>query len=277
MVHRVEPADAPAGVSAIESLDDPRVAEYRLITAPAQLAHAGLFVAEGRLVLRRLVDEPRFRIKSVLLTPAAREALAEVLTRLEPAVRVYIASQSVMSALVGFAIHRGVLALVERPRPMHLNELDLSAARRLVILEGVSNPDNVGGVFRSAAAFGVDAVLLGPGCGDPLYRKAIRTSMAGTLQVPFAGASPWPATLTALSADGFQVLGLTPSADARALDEYPRSADRIALVLGAEGHGLSAEALDVVQERVRIPMRGPADSLNVTVAASIALWHFSGS
>lgn len=276
MVHRVEPADAPAGVSAIESLDDPRVAEYRLITAPAQLAHAGLFVAEGRLVLRRLVDEPRFRIKSVLLTPAAREALADVLSRADPEVPIYLARQSVMSTLVGFAIHRGVLALVERPRPMHLNELDLSAARRLVILEGVSNPDNVGGVFRSAAAFGVDAVLLGPGCGDPLYRKAIRTSMAGTLQVRFAVASPWPATLTTLSADGFRVLGLTPSADARSLDEYPRSADRIALVLGAEGHGLSAEAFDAVQERVRIPMRGPADSLNVTVAASIALWHLSG-
>lgn len=277
MVHRVEPADAPAGVSAIESLDDPRVAEYRLITAPARLAQAGLFVAEGRLVLRRLVDEPRFRIKSVLLTPAAREAVADVLSRADPEVPIYLASQPVMSGLVGFAIHRGVLALVERPRPIPVYELDLSAARRLVILEGVNNPDNVGGVFRSAAAFGVDGVLLGPGCGDPLYRKAIRTSMAGTLQVPYAVASPWPATLAALSADGFRVLGLTPSAEARSLDEYARNADRIALVLGGEGQGLSAEALDAVQERVRIPMRGPADSLNVTVAASIALWYFGGS
>jgi tRNA G18 (ribose-2'-O)-methylase SpoU len=263
-------------VSAIESLDDPRVAEYRLITAPAQLAHAGLFVAEGRLILSRLVDQRRFRIKSVVLTSAARQALADVLARADPEVPIYLASRSVMSALVGFAIHRGVLALVERPRPKPLNELDLLAAQRLVILEGVSNPDNVGGVFRSAAAFGVDAVLLGPGCGDPLYRKAIRTSMAGTLEVPFAVASPWPALLRTLSADGFRVLGLTPSADARSIDEYPRSADRIALVLGAEGHGLSPEALEAVQERVRIPMRGPADSLNVTVAASIALWHFSG-
>jgi tRNA G18 (ribose-2'-O)-methylase SpoU len=264
-------------VSAIETLDDPRVAEYRLITVPAELAHAGLFVAEGRLVLRRLVDQPRFRIKSILLTPAARDALADVLARMTPGIPVYIASRSVMSALVGFAIHRGVLALVERPRRRQLSELDLRAARRVVVLEGVSNPDNVGGVFRSAAAFGVDAVLLGTGCGDPLYRKAIRTSMAATLQIPFAVASPWPGALAALSAEGFRVLGLTPSADARSLDEYPRRADRIALVLGAEGHGLSAEALDAVQERVRIPMRGPADSLNITVAASIALWYFSAA
>lgn len=276
MVHRADPTDAPARVSAIETLDDPRVVEYRLITIPAQLAQAGLFVAEGRLVLRRLVDESRFRIKSILLTPAARDALGDVLSQVGPGIPVYIASRAVMSELIGFTIHRGVLALVERPRPRQLNELDLAAARRVVILEGVSNPDNVGGVFRSAAAFGVDAVLLGPGCGDPLYRKAIRTSMAGTLQVAFAVASPWPAVLTALSAEGFRVLGLTPSAGAHSLDDYERNADRIALVLGAEGQGLSAEALDAIQERVRIPMRGPADSLNVTVAASIALWHFCG-
>ena len=262
---------------AIASLDDPRVADYRLITRPALLARAGLLVAEGRLVLRRLVDQPRFRIRSVLLTDTARVALDPVVSRLGPEVPAYVTSQAAMSALAGFEIHRGCLALAERPPLTPVEELDLTTARRLVILEGVNNPDNVGGVFRSAAAFGVDAILLGPECGDPLYRKAIRTSMAATLQVPFAAALPWPQTLETIGARGFRVLGLTPAIDARPLDEYARNVERVALVLGAEGHGLTEQALAAVHERVRIPMSGSADSLNVTVAASIALWHFSGS
>ena len=259
---------------AIESLDDPRTAEYRLISRPAALARAGLFVAEGRLVLRRLAERSQFRIKSVLLSDTARAALDDVVSRLDPAVPVYVTSQAVISALVGFQIHRGCLALVERPRLARVDEIDFSTARRLVVLEGVSNPDNVGGIFRSAAAFGVDAVLLGPDCGDPLYRKAIRTSMAGTLQVPFCAAMPWPQSLSTLGTRGFQVIGLTPASDARSLDECGGKIERLALVLGAEGEGLSADALAAVDQRVRIPMRGPADSLNVTVAASIALWHF---
>ena len=113
-----------------------------------------------------------------------------------------------------------------------MDAIDLSTARRLLLLEGINNPDNVGGLFRSAAAFGVEAVLVGPGCGDPFYRKAIRTSVGGTLEVPFAAARPWPQLLTALAARGFRVLGLTPATDARALDEYPRDLDRVALVLG---------------------------------------------
>ena len=165
----------------IDSLDDPRVAEYRLISTPALLTSAGLFVAEGRLILRKLVDHPQFHIHSVLLTPTARAALDEVVSRVDPAIPVYIVHRAAMSALVGFEIHRGCLALVERPRPLSVDAIDLSTARRLLLLEGINNPDNVGGLFRSAAAFGVEAVLVGPGCGDPFYRKAIRTSMGGTL------------------------------------------------------------------------------------------------
>jgi tRNA G18 (ribose-2'-O)-methylase SpoU len=275
MVHRAEPIVAAAGVIAIDSLDDSRVADYRLIPTPALLAAAGLFVAEGRLTLERLIEQPRFRIRSVLLTPTARTALDPVLSGLDAAIPVYIVSRTAMSTLVGFEMHRGCLALAERPGPMHAVDLDLSRARRVLVLEGISNPDNVGGLFRSAAAFGVTAVLLGRDCGDPLYRKAIRTSMGGALQVPFAAARPWPQMLTTLAESGFRVVALTPANTARPLDQYARDVKRVALVLGAEGHGLSAEALAAIDEHVRIPMPGVADSLNVVVAASIALWHFS--
>lgn len=259
----------------IQTLDDPRVAEYRFLADHGALLRAGLFVAEGRLVLRRLVSQRRFRIRSVLLTRAAYTGVGPMLAALDSNVPVYLVDQPLMDGLAGFQIHRGCLALAERTVALTLDEIDLASAARLLVLEGVNNPDNVGGVFRSAAAFGVDAVLLGPKCGDPLYRKAVRTSMAGTLQVPFAEARPWPGLLTRLRERGFRVLALAPSKEARPLGDYPRDLPRVALMVGAEGAGLSAEALATADDRVRIPMAGSADSLNVTVAVSIALWHFS--
>jgi tRNA G18 (ribose-2'-O)-methylase SpoU len=259
----------------IDSTDDPRVADYRLLAQPAALVRGGLFVVEGRRILRRIVSLPRFRLRSVLLTRTAHHALAEVLGTVDAAVPVFVADQSVMNGLAGFQIHRGCLALAERPPHATLHDLDLATARRLLVLEGVNNPDNVGGIFRSAAAFGVDAVILGPDCGDPLYRKAIRTSMAGTLQVPFISAQPWPDALGGLADRGFRIVALTPDAGAVLLDEVPRDVRRVALLVGAEGHGLSAEALAAAHQLVRIRMPGAADSLNVTVAASIALHHFS--
>jgi tRNA G18 (ribose-2'-O)-methylase SpoU len=261
-------------VTAIADLDDPRVAEYRLVTTPAALARAGLFVVEGRLVLRRVLDVPRFRLRSVLVTPTALAALAGPLAQLDSQVPIYVVDQSVMSGIAGYQIHRGCLALAERPQSMTLDDIDFESARRLLVLEGVNNPDNVGGIFRSAAAFGVDAVILGPDCGDPLYRKAVRTSMAATLQIPFVAAGSWPDALFTVRRAGFRVLALTPAPGARRLDTVPRNLDRVALLVGAEGHGLSAAALGAADDGVCIPMRGPADSLNVVVAASIALNHF---
>ncbi|MGH9174115.1 MAG: TrmH family RNA methyltransferase [Vicinamibacterales bacterium] len=274
MVRRADPVGAPPGVIPIAAPDDPRVAEYRLIADPAALLRAGLFVVEGRLVLRRILLLPRFHIRSVLVTQTAFDALADALVQLDSRVPSYVVEPSVMNDLAGFQIHRGCLALAERPRVPLIDEMNFEAARRLLVLEGVNNPDNVGGIFRSAAAFGVDAVILGPGCGDPLYRKAIRTSMSGTLQVPFASAGQWPDALTALRQRGFHVLALTPASDAGALEDVPRNLERVALLVGTEGHGLSAGALAAVQEKIRIRMPGAADSLNVTVAASIALHHF---
>lgn len=263
------------GVFAILDRGDPRLAPYGLLARPDALARAGLFVVEGRLVLPRLLDEPRFRLHSTLLTRVAYQALGDTAARAAARAPLYLVEPGVMRDITGVAIHRGCLALAERPGELGVNDLPLIAMRRLLVLEGVNNPDNVGGLFRSAAAFGVDAVILGPGCGDPLYRKAVRTSMGGTLQLPFASARAWPAELTALRRHGWPVLALTPAPGAATLDDVARRQPRAALLVGAEGPGLSAAALDASDQQVRIAMPGGGDSLNVTVAASIALHHLA--
>lgn len=256
----------------ITSLDDPRVAAYRRLADHSWLQRAGLFVAEGRLVVRRLLALPKFAAVSVLVTPPAYDALRTVLEG--TSADVYVADQHLMNAVAGFNIHRGCLALAKRPAPQPLDSLPLASLHRLVVLEGVNNPDNIGGIFRSAAAFGADAVVVGPSCSDPLYRKSIRTSMAATLTVPFVEASNWPAALHVLRAHGISVLALTPAADAEPLENVPRTIERAALLVGAEGEGLTPQAMDSADRRVRIRMSGPVDSLNVAVAASIALHWF---
>lgn len=259
----------------IGDLDDPRLDDYRIIGSPAQLVGRGVLVVEGRRVLRRIIELPRYRLRSILVTTTAFDALAD-LQSLIAAIPTYVVSQPVMSEVVGFEIHRGCLALAERPPLQTLSAVDLTTSRRIVVMEGVNNPDNVGGIFRSAAAFGADYVVLGPHCGDPLYRKAIRTSMGASLQVPFLAGGAWPRALEDLRASGFRVLALTPAAEALPLNDFDRSWPQIALVVGSEGEGLSAAALAIAEARVRIPMTGPAESLNVTVAASIALHYFAG-
>ena len=278
----------------VASLDDPRVADYRNAADPGAIERAGLFVAEGRFVVARLLAQDRYRTRSLLLTPTAFDALfgasdasakadlstvasaeAEVSSGLRnQKPPVYVVEQPLMDEIVGFNIHRGCLALAERPLRQSIDDLPLGSLTHLLVLEGVNNPDNVGGLFRSAAAFGVEAVVLGPACGDPLYRKAIRTSMAATLQVPFVDAGDWLSTLTALRAEGLRLLALSTSREARPLGEFPRNLGRVALMVGNEGQGLSAAALAAADDHVRIPMTSNVDSLNVTVAASIAFHHF---
>ncbi len=177
-----------------------------------------------------------------------------------------------MEGLTGFNMHRGCLAVGERGTPHAWRDLARSA-RRLLVLEGVGNPDNVGGLFRTARAFGVDAVLVGPGTGDPLYRKAIRVSCGAALVVPHADATPWPDVLRALVDDGVTVWALTPASDATPLDVAVSRGvpQRLALLVGAEGPGLTDLSLAQASERIRIPIAPEADSLNVTVAAGIAL------
>lgn len=259
----------------MSSLEDPRLSPYRALADPPALRAQGLFVAEGRLVVRRLVDESPYRLQSLLLTSAARDGLADLLPRLAADTPVHIVDQAVMNDVAGFHIHRGCLGLAERPAEGDLASLDLAACRRLLILEGVNNPDNVGGLFRNAGAFGVDTVVLGPHCGDPLYRKAIRTSMGGTLVVPFVHAGAWPAALERIRTAGLRVIALTPDESAPDLAALGGDDAAVALVVGAEGEGLSLGALSVVRERARIPVAARIDSLNVATAAAIALYHFA--
>ena len=253
-------------VRRIEDPADERIAPYRDVGNHDALRARGMFVAEGRFVVQRLLEDGRFTVDSVLVTPAAHAGLASTLAA--SGVPVIVCVPDVLNAVTVYNFHRGCLALARRP----VTEPDvesLCAARRVLVVEGVGNPDNIGGIFRSALALGGGGIVLDDRSGDPLYRKAIRTSMAATLRVPFARA-PLTHALPALRANGFQLIALTPSAGAVDVREV-LPAPKVALLLGAEGDGLSKEALGSADVRARIVIDASADSLNVAVAAGIAL------
>ena len=262
-------------IESIERADDPRIASYARVGDPLWLRDHGLFVAEGRLVVCRLLDGGRFPVTSVLLTPPALASLAGVVGSAQ--CPIYVCDQRTLNAIGGFNFHRGCLALAGRSGEESRLDRFVTAAR-LFALEGVGNPDNVGGLFRVAAALGAGGVLLGPHTGDPLYRKAIRTSMGATLCLPFARITRWPADLDLLRTQGFQIVALTPDPGATPLAQYAatlRSGRRLILMLGAEGPGLTPEASSIADDRVCIPVASGVDSLNVTVAAGIALASLS--
>lgn len=247
--------------------------DYRDLSDPALLRDRGLFVAEGRLVVRRVIEDGRYRIRSILLNPAAKRDLDDLLPRLPRATPVHVATTDTFETITGLNFHRGCLALVHRPEELTVDAI-LARPSPIVMLEDVSNADNVGGVFRNAAAFGAGGVILSPACCDPLYRKAIRTSMAAVLQVPFARAADWHRAIDAARTSGFVVAAFTPRSSAENLDEFARRAQtmKLALVFGAEGSGVSAMVEALAGARVAIPMTGGVDSLNVAVAAGIALY-----
>jgi tRNA G18 (ribose-2'-O)-methylase SpoU len=279
----------------IEDPADPRIAEYANLTDAELLARAldperpetGLFMAEGELVVRQLIAS-RLRSRSVLLTPTRLHPLRDALVRLPAGTPVFVAAQPVMDRITGFHIHRGVLSSAERPGPPELEEL-LGQVGGVVVLEDLTNHDNVGGIFRATAALAglpralADgrragaAVLYSPRTCDPLYRKSIRVSLGSVFHLPFARLAPWPESLALLRERGFTVVALTPRAGARVITELdPNKLVRPALLLGAEGAGLSEPALAAADLHVRIPICGPMDSLNVVVAAGIALhWCLS--
>jgi tRNA G18 (ribose-2'-O)-methylase SpoU len=281
----------------IDDAADPRIADYRNVPDPVLLRRRSLFVAENRLVVRPLLASARFRALSVLVTDAAYTALRDDLAPFEPTLPIYVCAKSLMEPVSGYNIHRGCLALGVRPDPVPIGGLlaSLPGARRLVVLEGITNADNVGAVFRNARAFGADGIVVGPGCCDPLYRKAIRVSIGATLEVPYAvpcvgppgfspvadrGAAPaaaWPAGLLELERAGFTVVALTPAGDAVDLDTFASGPlpDKIALLVGNEGEGLSAGAQGASDVRVRIAMAPGVDSLNVGTATGIALYRMS--
>ena len=248
--------------------DDSRLALYRHVGDPDWLRDQQLFVAEGRLVVSRLLDANRFDVISIAVTPAAHASFGD---RLDSATApVYVCDQRTLNGVTGFNFHRGCLAIVRRPASPALTAF--VAAGHLLALEGVGNPDNVGGLFRTAAAFGVDGIVLDPRSGDPLYRKAIRTSMGASLSLPWLRLPSWPADLDWFRSHGFRVLALTPRSDATPIHDFSARADaRLLVLVGSEGEGLSSAALSAADERIRIPIASSMDSLNVIVAAGIML------
>jgi tRNA G18 (ribose-2'-O)-methylase SpoU len=217
-------------------------------------------------------------VRSLLLSEAARRALEPELALLDSAVPVYLAAPEDFARMTGINIHRGCLARAERPPVRPVDEL-LSGARTVVVMEAIANADNVGGVFRNALALGGDAVLLSPTCCDPLYRKAIRTSMGATLTIPFARIDDWPRGLQTPRASGSTSIALTPRESATLLEAFLATVrpGRVALLVGTEGAGLTATAERAADYDVRIPMRANADSLNVAVAVAIALYRLGAA
>jgi len=250
--------------------NDPRIDVFRNVPDPDLFVRGGLFVAEGRLVVRRLIEGRRFSVRSVMVTEAALVPLRDLLATRDE-LTVFVVPQAVMDGITGLNMHRGCLAIGERPRPRQWRDVT-RGAQRAIALERIANADNVGSVFRSAAAFGIELVVLGPNTGDPLYRKAVRTSMAATLAVPFVRAPQWPAAITDLRGDGFRVVALTPALTAAPLEDI-RPMAKLALLVGSEGEGLTRDALAAATLTARIPMTLAVDSLNVTTAASIAMYH----
>lgn len=251
----------------IDDPDDPRVAGFRNIRERDLVGRQGLFVAEGEVVLRVLLRSEQFSAKAILIDQKRQAALSELLAAAPAETPVYLAGHAVLDAIAGFHLHR-ILALAERTGAAHAETLigGLPEQALVVCLFGIANHDNMGGIFRNAAAFGADAVLLDAECCDPLYRKAIRVSVGGVLTVPFARVEG--DLVSALQAAGFEVVALSPSGDTH-INGLAR-APRTAVLLGAEGPGLPREVMSRVQT-VRIPMAGAFDSLNVATTSGIVL------
>lgn len=257
----------------VHDVDDPRLADFRDLTVadrrPDRPGGRGLVIAEGVTVVRRLLGSP-YPPRAVFGVPAKISQLAA-----DIAAPCYTGSPELMAQVVGFHLNRGVLATADRAPVPLVPEL-IARSHHLAVLEGINDHENLGGLFRNAAAFGVDAILLGPRCADPLYRRSVRVSMGHVLRVPFATLSCWtaercwPGDFDALRAAGFRVAALTPAAEAVPLPAAGLGTGRVAWLLGAEGPGLSAEALAAADLMVRIPMAPGVDSLNVATAAAIA-------
>jgi tRNA G18 (ribose-2'-O)-methylase SpoU len=235
-------------------------------------AATGTFVVEGVTAIRRAASSP-YPLRSLLLTRPKADALAATLEPLD--VEVYLAEPDVMRATTGFDIHRGAVAIAAR-RPLAPLSVLAAGTRTLVVLEGVNDHENLGAIARSASALAVGGLVLDPTCADPLYRRCVRVSVGEVLHLPFTRAEPWPGALDTLRRAGFTVVALTPAADAEPVEAVAARCrpGPVALLLGAEGPGLSGAALAAADHRARIPLRPGADSLNVGHAAAIALYTF---
>jgi tRNA G18 (ribose-2'-O)-methylase SpoU len=254
----------------IDDPADPRIEPYREVRERDLVGRQGGFVVEGEVVLRAVARDGRWPLASALLAEKRIAGLAPILDTLPDGLAVYVAGQAVLDAIVGFHIHRGILAIGERAETPDADALLAAIGPRaiVVVLFGIGNHDNMGGIFRNAAAFGADAVLLGPDCCDPLYRKAIRVSVGAALTVPFARLAANADPIDLLDRHGFTSLALSPAGET-ILADLDRPA-RAAVLLGSEGPGLPA-ALMARARTVSIPMAGAFDSLNVATTSGIVL------
>ena len=256
-------------IVAVTDLDDPRLQDYRHLREPSrrmgiERAH-GMFVVEGHLSVAALLDSS-FQARSILVTQEQAHRYSGVTD-----VPVFALPAREIERVTGVHFHRGVLAAANRPALPSVAEI-ARGANRLLVLEGVNDHENVGSLFRNAAAFGVDGVVLDPTTADPLYRRATRVSLGHVLRVPFARASAWPDALTELRAHGSTVVALTPAPGAESLVALAAEPPpRVALVVGAEGPGLTVAAQRQADRCVRVPMAGGVDSVNVATAAAIVL------
>jgi len=258
-------------------IDDPRdsrVAAYLDIRERDLAGRQGRFVAEGKVVLDLLLSSGRFGAESVLVLENRLGGLNDILHKAPADLPVYVVTSAVMDAIAGFHMHRGILAIGRKETPQAAGPLldALSGQALVVVLVGIANHDNMGSIFRNAAAFGADAVFMDATCCDPLYRKAIRVSVGAALKVPFAAFGDAAGFTAALDRLGFSQFALSPRGEADIRDA--RRTDRLALYLGTEGEGLPQNLLARLRT-VRIGMAQGFDSLNVAAASAVALHHFS--
>ena len=258
----------------ITDLDDPRLADHRDLTDVVLRRRlepeGGLYIAESSKVIARALAAGH-RPRSVLILEPWLDSLESLLTGHD--VPVFIGSAELLESLTGFTLHRGALAAMHRPPLPEVPDL-LRDARRVVVLEDIVDHTNVGAIFRSVAGLGADAVLISPRCADPLYRRSVRVSMGTVLQVPWTRLPDWPIGADLLRASGFHVAALALAPGAVGLDAFAAAApERLALVMGTEGDGLSSAALAAADTIITIPMRHGVDSLNVASASAVALWE----
>ncbi|MCZ7413333.1 MULTISPECIES: TrmH family RNA methyltransferase [unclassified Streptomyces] len=257
---------------------DPRLHDYTDLTDVALRRRRepaeGLFIAEGEKVIRRAL-QAGYPMRSLLLSAKWAEPMRDVIDT--ATVPVYLVDPETAERVTGYHVHRGALAAMARtplPRP----DVLLRDARRVAVLESVNDHTNVGAIFRSAAALGMDAVLLSPDCADPLYRRSVKVSMGAVFAVPYARLDTWPGGLETVREAGFRLLALTPAPEAVDLAEVVADRpERAALLLGAEGSGLSRLALDAADTWTRIPMAHGVDSLNVGAAAAVAFYALAAA
>lgn len=251
---------------------DPRLGDYRDLRDVELRKHLeaehGLFLAEGEKVVRRAV-EAGFTPRSFLMAPRWVDGLTDVLEQTDAPC--FVLQESRAEEVTGFHVHRGALASFER-KPLPAVADVLADARSVLVLEDIVDHTNVGAIFRSGAALGFDAVLLAPRCGDPLYRRSVKVGMGAVFTMPWTRLPDWYAALPALSSAGFTTVALTLADDSTPIEDAVAGVDRLALVLGSEGHGLSARWEQSADRRANIPMRAGIDSLNVAAASAVACY-----